>query len=119
MPNHIASELQDLQPPVGLTLDLHIEDGAFVLGDSPGLGIRVDEEAIRPSAVVRVRTPSAGPASGRSGPASGWWPGPADQADVPTMEYRPLGAIDGGRRGSVRSGRVTGPGLVPTGPSLG
>jgi L-alanine-DL-glutamate epimerase-like enolase superfamily enzyme len=46
VPNHIASELQDLRPPVGLTLDMHVDDGAFVLGDSPGLGIRVDEVAI-------------------------------------------------------------------------
>ena len=46
VPNHIASELQDLRPPVGLTLDVHIEDGAFILGDSPGLGIRIDEDAI-------------------------------------------------------------------------
>ena len=30
----------------GIGLDLHIEDGAFVLGDTPGLGIRVDEAAI-------------------------------------------------------------------------
>jgi L-alanine-DL-glutamate epimerase-like enolase superfamily enzyme len=47
VPNHIASELQDLGPPVGLTLDVHVDDGAFVLGDSPGLGIRIDEDAIR------------------------------------------------------------------------
>jgi L-alanine-DL-glutamate epimerase-like enolase superfamily enzyme len=47
VPNHIASELQDLSPPVGLTLDVHVEDGAFVLGDSAGLGIRIDEDAIR------------------------------------------------------------------------
>jgi len=46
VPNHIASELQDLQPPVGMTVDQHIEDGAFILGDSPGLGIRIDEDAI-------------------------------------------------------------------------
>jgi L-alanine-DL-glutamate epimerase-like enolase superfamily enzyme len=46
VPNHIASELQDLSPPVGLTLDVHVDDGAFVLGDSPGLGIRIDEDAI-------------------------------------------------------------------------
>jgi L-alanine-DL-glutamate epimerase-like enolase superfamily enzyme len=51
VPNHIASELQDLRPPIGLTLDLHVEDGAFVLGDSPGLGIGIDESAI--SAVGR------------------------------------------------------------------
>jgi L-alanine-DL-glutamate epimerase-like enolase superfamily enzyme len=45
-PNHLASELQDLRPPVGLDVDLHVEDGAFVLGDSPGLGVRIDEAAI-------------------------------------------------------------------------
>ncbi|MDA0642677.1 mandelate racemase/muconate lactonizing enzyme family protein [Nonomuraea ferruginea] len=46
VPNHLASELQDLHPPLGLSLDLYVEDGAFVLGDSPGLGITVDEQAI-------------------------------------------------------------------------
>jgi L-alanine-DL-glutamate epimerase-like enolase superfamily enzyme len=46
VPNHIASELQDLRPPIGVAMDLYVEDGAFVLGDSPGLGIRVDETAI-------------------------------------------------------------------------
>src|SRR6185369_308945 len=46
VPNHIVSELQDLTPPAGLTVDYRIEDGAYVLGDSPGLGLRVDETAI-------------------------------------------------------------------------
>jgi prepilin-type processing-associated H-X9-DG protein len=46
VPNHIASELQDLVPPAGLRLDLSVEDGGFVLGDSPGLGVTVDEAAI-------------------------------------------------------------------------
>jgi L-alanine-DL-glutamate epimerase-like enolase superfamily enzyme len=46
VPNHIVAELQELTPPVGLTLDLRIEDGRYVLGDSPGLGIQVDEAAI-------------------------------------------------------------------------
>jgi L-alanine-DL-glutamate epimerase-like enolase superfamily enzyme len=46
VPNHIASELQDLVPPAGLRLDLTVEGGAFVLGDGPGLGITVDEAAI-------------------------------------------------------------------------
>jgi len=50
-PNHIASELQNLQPPVGVSIELSIEDGAFVLGDSPGLGVKVDENAIAASAV--------------------------------------------------------------------
>ncbi|MBE8516759.1 mandelate racemase/muconate lactonizing enzyme family protein [Amycolatopsis sp. H6(2020)] len=47
VPNHLVSELQDLRPPVGLTVDHEIEDGAFVLGDGAGLGIKVDEEAVR------------------------------------------------------------------------
>jgi L-alanine-DL-glutamate epimerase-like enolase superfamily enzyme len=46
VPNHLASELQDLHPPVGVSLDLSIEDGGFTLGDSPGLGIQIDEETI-------------------------------------------------------------------------
>ncbi len=46
VPNHITSEMQVLVPPVGVDLDLRIEDGAFVLGDVPGLGITLHEEAI-------------------------------------------------------------------------
>lgn len=47
VPNHIASELQDLQPPIGVTVDIQMRDGAFILGDSHGLGIRIDEETIQ------------------------------------------------------------------------
>jgi hypothetical protein len=36
-----------------MTLDLQIEDGGYVLGDSPGLGIQVDEAAI---AAIGTRT---------------------------------------------------------------
>ncbi|WJK43704.1 mandelate racemase/muconate lactonizing enzyme family protein [Solwaraspora sp. WMMA2056] len=46
VPNHLVSELQDLHLPVGTTIDLSVEGGCFVLGDSPGLGIRLDEAAI-------------------------------------------------------------------------
>ncbi|MCD0443149.1 mandelate racemase/muconate lactonizing enzyme family protein [Glycomyces sp. A-F 0318] len=46
VPNHLVSELQDLWPPVGVTADLDIEDGAFVLGDSPGLGVTVAEDRV-------------------------------------------------------------------------
>ncbi|MFD5824348.1 mandelate racemase/muconate lactonizing enzyme family protein [Lentzea sp. NPDC060358] len=46
VPNHLVSELQDLRPPVGVSVDVRVENGAFVLGDSPGLGVRVDEEAV-------------------------------------------------------------------------
>jgi L-alanine-DL-glutamate epimerase-like enolase superfamily enzyme len=46
VPNHIATELQDLEPPTGLSVDISIEDGRFILGDTPGLGMTVDEAAI-------------------------------------------------------------------------
>ncbi|KAB8194164.1 mandelate racemase/muconate lactonizing enzyme family protein [Nonomuraea phyllanthi] len=46
VPNHLISELQDLRPPRGVSLDLTVEDGAFVLGNSAGLGVTVDEDSI-------------------------------------------------------------------------
>lgn len=58
VPNHLTSELQDLHRPVGVSIDLHVEDGAFILGDSPGLGVRVDEELIR-AANRRLQAPTA------------------------------------------------------------
>jgi L-alanine-DL-glutamate epimerase-like enolase superfamily enzyme len=61
IPNHLASELQDLHPPVGVALDLHVEDGAFVLGDSPGLGIRIDQAAITAYARRPAMPASDGP----------------------------------------------------------
>ncbi|WP_328353252.1 mandelate racemase/muconate lactonizing enzyme family protein [Streptomyces sp. NBC_00445] len=57
VPNLIAAELQNLQPPLGLSLDLHVEDGAFVLGHSPGLGIEVDEEAMTASGRQHTAAP--------------------------------------------------------------
>jgi L-alanine-DL-glutamate epimerase-like enolase superfamily enzyme len=61
VPNHLVSELQDLQPPSGISLDLHVEDGAFILGDSPGLGLRVDEAAIVASRRRHTVPPREGP----------------------------------------------------------
>jgi L-alanine-DL-glutamate epimerase-like enolase superfamily enzyme len=58
-PNHLASELQDLHPPVGVHVDMHVENGEFILGDSAGLGIQLDEDMIRAAA----RQPGA-PANG-------------------------------------------------------
>jgi L-alanine-DL-glutamate epimerase-like enolase superfamily enzyme len=58
VPNHIASELQDLRSPIGMAMDLHVEDGAFVLGDAPGLGIRIDETLI--IAAHQLDTPGPG-----------------------------------------------------------
>jgi L-alanine-DL-glutamate epimerase-like enolase superfamily enzyme len=81
-PNHLASELQNLRPPVGVSIDLSVEDGAFILGDSPGLGVKIDPNAIaasprRPSALTsrgpNVRPERAGRqllVAGR-GPATG------------------------------------------------
>jgi L-alanine-DL-glutamate epimerase-like enolase superfamily enzyme len=61
VPNHIATEVQDLEPPTGLSVDVSVEDGQFVLGDSPGLGVTVDEAAIS-----QIETPSGVPF--RAGP---------------------------------------------------
>ena len=46
VPNHLVCELQDLASPIGITVDQTIEDGGVRLGDAPGLGIEIDEEAI-------------------------------------------------------------------------
>ncbi len=46
VPNHLVCELQDLTDPIGITVDQTIEDGGVRLGDAPGLGIEIDEEAI-------------------------------------------------------------------------
>lgn len=58
VPNHLASELQDLRPPVGVSVDLHVEDGAFVLGQSAGLGIEIDEDEIA-AATPRIVAPAS------------------------------------------------------------
>ena len=46
VPNHLTAEVQDLGTPFGVTLDQHYADGGIVLGDRPGAGIAVDEDAI-------------------------------------------------------------------------
>src|SRR4051794_31661607 len=38
VPNHMVSELQDLSPPTGLSVDMSVEDGQVVLGDRRALG---------------------------------------------------------------------------------
>ncbi|MFB2580577.1 mandelate racemase/muconate lactonizing enzyme family protein [Herbiconiux sp. P15] len=61
VPNHLATEVQDLGWPVGLTIDQTITDGGIELGDTPGLGITVDLEMIASlSATPGWRVP-AGP----------------------------------------------------------
>ena len=61
VPNHLASELQDLQPPVGVSVDLHVADGTFVLGDSAGVGIEIDEDAIATAMRRLVALTDGGP----------------------------------------------------------
>ncbi|MEV4300174.1 mandelate racemase/muconate lactonizing enzyme family protein [Microbispora rosea] len=56
VPNHLAFEVQDLSAPIGLHVDQEFEDGGIVLGDEPGIGIRVDEEHI---IAVRAADPPA------------------------------------------------------------
>lgn len=47
LPNHLAMEVVDPGREHCLRFDNTIEDGFIVLGDAPGLGIEVDEEALR------------------------------------------------------------------------
>ncbi len=46
LPNHSAMEVVDPGREHCLKFDSHIEDGFIVLGDSPGLGIDVDEKIL-------------------------------------------------------------------------
>lgn len=57
VPNHLSFEVQHLDAPIGLRIDQEITDGGIVLGDEPGIGIRVDEQHIN---AVRAATPVAG-----------------------------------------------------------
>lgn len=46
VPNHLSAEVQDLGAPFGVTIDVAYGDGGIVLGDTPGVGVTVDEVAI-------------------------------------------------------------------------
>jgi hypothetical protein len=46
-PGHIGLEVLDCGREQCLQYDSYIEDGYVVLGNAPGLGIEVDEEALR------------------------------------------------------------------------
>ena len=46
VPNHLSSEVQDLGSPFGVSVDQQFIDGGVVLGDRPGNGITIDEDAI-------------------------------------------------------------------------
>ncbi|MGB3438628.1 MAG: mandelate racemase/muconate lactonizing enzyme family protein [Actinophytocola sp.] len=60
-PNHLASELQDLTAPRGVVIDVHVEAGEFILGDSAGIGIRIDEDLIRAATHRPGALAAAGP----------------------------------------------------------
>jgi L-alanine-DL-glutamate epimerase-like enolase superfamily enzyme len=61
IPNHLAFEVQDLTFPTGLLVDQLFADGGIVLGDEPGLGIRIDEDHIRAVAAADPPAIVAGP----------------------------------------------------------
>ena len=46
MPNMLTIEVQDLAFPIGLRVDQEFDDGGIVLGDTPGNGFAIDEEAL-------------------------------------------------------------------------
>lgn len=46
MPNMLTIEVQDLAFPIGLRVDQELDDGGIVLGDSPGNGFAIDEDAL-------------------------------------------------------------------------
>ena len=69
VPNHLSSEVQDLGSPFGVSIDQQYVDGGVVLGDLPGNGITIDEDAIvanqgadpgTASEPPHVRSPRAG-----------------------------------------------------------
>jgi L-alanine-DL-glutamate epimerase-like enolase superfamily enzyme len=61
VPNHLSFEMQHLDSPIGLKIDQEIMDGGIVLGDEPGIGIRVDEEHINAVRAVNPVAPATGP----------------------------------------------------------
>lgn len=69
LPNFLTAEVQDLGHPIGVRVDQQVDDGGIVLGDEPGLGFTLDEQALEPvppehgwavAAGPHVRPPRAG-----------------------------------------------------------
>lgn len=61
IPNHLTFEVQDLAFPIGLHVDQEIADGGIVLGDSPGLGITIDEKAVLATRACEILPALEGP----------------------------------------------------------
>ncbi|MGA0275181.1 MAG: mandelate racemase/muconate lactonizing enzyme family protein [Dehalococcoidia bacterium] len=67
-PNHLAQEVKDLTPPTGVSIDNDIVDGFIEMGDAPGLGFTVDEDAIAEMNANPLKTKGSGmPGSRRKG----------------------------------------------------
>ena len=76
LPNHLAMEVVDPGREHCLRFDNTIEDGFIVLGDAPGLGIEVDEEALHQ---LQAHPPEQNGVGQRSG------------ATFPLLDVRALG----------------------------
>lgn len=61
LPNFFVAEVQDLHHPIGIQVDQRIEDGGIVLGDNPGLGLALDEPALRPLLPAQGWSVNSGP----------------------------------------------------------
>ena len=61
MPNMIGIEVQDVNWPIGLTVDQQIGDGGIHLGEAPGLGITIDEAALAGAAATPGWEANGGP----------------------------------------------------------
>ncbi|MFI5836611.1 mandelate racemase/muconate lactonizing enzyme family protein [Micromonospora sp. NPDC051300] len=61
VPNHLSCEVQDFSWPLGLAVDQEIADGGIVLGDLPGLGIRVDERRVEAARAADPPAATTGP----------------------------------------------------------
>jgi L-alanine-DL-glutamate epimerase-like enolase superfamily enzyme len=57
IPNHLSAEVQDLGSPFGVTIDVEYADGGIVLGDQPGAGVTIDEDAIAQHTVTEAGWP--------------------------------------------------------------
>ena len=61
VPNHLAFEVQGLTSPIGVHVDQEYADGGIVLGDEPGIGLRVDEDRINAARAANPAVAVAGP----------------------------------------------------------
>lgn len=61
VPNHLSTEVQDLGSPFGISIDQQFIDGGIVLGDIPGNGVTIDEDAIAANQRTSSGTTSAAP----------------------------------------------------------